>query len=243
MKLKLTKNEGTYKRYVKNFKGKNEIDSFIQDFNFFIKYYSLGREYCAIDSDIKYQAIRIESMEVKETLTRFENELHNLVDNKYDLSEELKLSLDIFSKHAQYPPKSQFLDLITILEIVKENEMVSDKSEEAIREIKSSMKKIQKNFDKNSEEYKEFNRYFKTIEDWHYKSINSSLKAFADKHKDKFSEYENIGDLIRNAYDIRSQITHTGRVENEEEFEKYYNFLRHFVGKLLKIMIEAKKVT
>ena len=95
-------------------------------------------------------------------------------------------------------------------------------------------------YEKDSEEYKEFHRYFKSLEDCEKKSINASLQKFVNQHTEYFKEFESIDDKVKKAYKIRSVIIHSGR--NDDEFEEYYNFLRRFVGKLLKKMIDEKKV-
>ena len=244
LNLKLTKNNNKYYLNVSNFDDKSEICDFIENFEFFIKYYTLGWEYCAIEYDEneiypKGISMELKEVQIKETSDRFEKELEKTLTGKYELTEDLKLALDIYSKHAQYNKKSQYLDLITILEILKPTYPVSDKSLKAIGEIKKDMKSIRKNFKNGSEEFKEFDRYFHDLKFWEDKSINSSLQKFANEHQEDFKEFKDIGNKLKRAYAIRSNITHNGFID--DDFEKYYNFLRKFVGKLLKIMIDESR--
>lgn len=74
---------------------------------------------------------------------------------------------------------------------------------------------------------------------WKNKSIKSSLEIFANNHQEDFKDFEDIGDKLKRAYDIRSDITHGRSIE--EDFDKYYNFLRRFVAKLIKIKIDETK--
>lgn len=72
LNLKLTKNNDKYYLQVSNFENESEISDFIENFKFFIKYYSLGREYCAIDYDeneISPKGIRVELKEARITET------------------------------------------------------------------------------------------------------------------------------------------------------------------------------
>lgn len=220
------------------------IQALVFGIEWFIKYYSLGREYCAIEYDKKdifpdLVTMELNKVQAKESLSRFKKELDETLHNEYELNENLKLALDIYSKHAQNNKKSQFLDLVTILEILKEDIPVSNDSLNTINDIKKFMKSIRKNFENGSDEYEEFNGYFNDLSHWKYKSINNSLQIFANKHKNEFNEYEDINIKLKRAYDIRSNITHNGLIE--DDFEEYYNFLRRFVGKLLKIMIDETK--
>lgn len=245
LKLELKKNNKGYNLLISNFKDEQELLDFIEKFEFFIKYYTLGREYCAIDYDrnkIWSKGINIElvEMQVEETLDRFEEELEEILNNTYKLSDELELALDIFSKYSQYNKKSQFLDLITILEILKPEYNVSIELKETINIIKNKMKKIRDEFERDSEEYEEFNRFFTDMGYWKTKSINKSLQLLANNYQDEFKEFENIDVMIKEAYVIRSNIVHNGIID--EEFDEYYNFLRRFVGKLLKILIDEKKI-
>lgn len=193
-------------------------------------------------ANLEPKFISINLMEVQpiETLERFKNELKEILNNEYKLDDEIKLSLDIFSKYSKYNKKSQFLDLITILEILTPKYDISEDSKENIKNIKRYMKELRNKFDRKSEEYAEFHRYFKALEDCENKSINSSLQKFAKTHADEFNEFEDIDDKVKKAYIIRSNIVHGGIIS--DEFDKYYNFLRPFVGKLLKIMINERKV-
>lgn len=245
LKLELNKSQNKYILSVSNFEKEDEIDDFINNFEFFIKYYTLGREYCAMDFDKAdlepdFITLTLKEVQATETLERFENELNEILNNEYELNDDLKLSLNIFSKYSKYDKKSQFLDLITIIEILTPEYDISENSKENIKSIKKYMKEIRRNFDNESEEYKEFHRYFKALEDCEKKSINASLQEFAKNHANEFSEFESIDDKVKEAYEIRSNIVHGGIIS--DEFDKYYNFLRPFVGKLLKIMINERKV-
>ena len=73
--------------------------------------------------------------------------------------EKLIFALEMYSQLSQFSQKRQFLDLITILEILKPSYGVSEKSKETINDIKNHMKNLRKAFEKDSEEYKEFERY------------------------------------------------------------------------------------
>lgn len=152
--------------------------------------------------------------------------------------EKLILALEMYSQLSQFSQKRQFLDLITILEILKPSYGVSEKSKETINDIKNLMKNLRKAFEKDSEEYKEFERYFTSIHFWQEKSINKSLQLFVNEHQATFIEYENIDEKIKKAYSIRSNIVHNGIIS--EDFNEYYDFVKDFVGKLLGIMIDEK---
>lgn len=245
LNLELTKDNNQYYLYVSNFKDESEITEFIDNFEFFVKYYTLGREYCAIEYDRKNIfphsiTLELKEVQVKETLSRFEKELNETLNSKYELTEDLILALDLYSKHAQFSEKSQFLDLITILEILKPKYSVSDKSLELIAQIKKFIKSIRNNFENGSEEFKEFDRYFNDLSFWENKSINSSLQLFANEHQEDFKNFKDIDNKLKRAYDIRSNIIHNGNID--DDFDEYYNFLRRFVGKLLKITIDETKV-
>lgn len=150
-------------------------------------------------------------------------------------NEKLLLALEMYSQLSQFSLKRQYLDLVTILEILKPNYDVSDKSKENIENIKNHMKTIRNTLEKNSDEYREFDRYFTDAAFWQTKSINKSLQKFANEHQDEFEEYENIDEKIKKSYSIRSNIVHNGIID--EEFDYYHNFLKEIVGKLLKIII------
>ena len=152
--------------------------------------------------------------------------------------EKLILALEMYSQLSQFSQKRQFLDLITILEILKPSYDVSEKSKETITNIKNHMKNLRKAFETDSEEYKEFERYFTSLHFWQEKSINRSLQLFVNEHQQEFIEYENIDKKIKNAYSIRSKIVHNGIIS--EDFNEYYDFVKNFVGKLLEIMIHEK---
>ena len=152
--------------------------------------------------------------------------------------EKLILALEMYSQLSQFSQKRQFLDLITILEILKPSYEVSEKSKENIEDIKNHMKNLRKAFKRDSEEYKEFERYFTALHFWQEKSINKSLQLFVNEHQATFMEYENIDDKIKNAYSIRSNIVHNGIIS--EDFNEYYDFVKDYVGKLLEIMIDKK---
>lgn len=153
--------------------------------------------------------------------------------------EKLLLALEIYTEHSQFSRKRQFLDLITILEILKPEYNVSEKSLETIAKFKKEMKKLRKSFNKDSDEYGEFSRYFTDLGYWKTKSINKSLQQFVKEYQNEFKEYEDIDAKVKKAYDIRSNIVHKGIID--EEFDVYFEFLKNFVGKLLKIMIIEKK--
>jgi len=152
--------------------------------------------------------------------------------------EKFILALEIYMQHAQFSRKRQFLDLVTILEILKPKYPVSDKSIETIDKIKQNFKNLRDNFEKDSEEYAEFDRYFSNLNYWYNKSINKSLKQFAIEHQDEFNEFENIDAKLKKAYDIRSNIVHNGIID--EEFDIYLKFLKDFVRGLLETMLENK---
>lgn len=152
--------------------------------------------------------------------------------------EKLSLALEIYMQHAQFSRKRQFLDLVTILEILKPKYPVSDKSIETIDKIKQNFKNLRDNFEKDSEEYAEFDRYFSNLNYWYNKSINKSLKQFAIEHQNEFNEFENIDAKLKKAYDIRSNIVHNGIID--EEFDIYLKFLKDFVRGLLETMLENK---
>lgn len=159
-------------------------------------------------------------------------------DYEYINDEKFVLALEIFMHHAQFSRKRQFLDLVTILEILKPKYPVSDKSTEIIDKIYSYIKDLRIESEKGSEEYMEFDRYFSDLGYWYNKSINKSLKHFAIEHQDEFNEFENIDAKLKKAYDIRSNIVHNGIID--EEFDIYLNFLKDFVGRLLETMLENK---
>lgn len=98
------------------------------------------------------------------------------------------------------------------------------------------MKNARKKFKKDSDEYKEFDRYFNDLHFWKTKSINKSLQKFAKEYQRYFVEFENIDAKVKRVYEIRSNIVHYGVID--DEFDEYFDFLKSFVGKLLKIMIE-----
>lgn len=153
-------------------------------------------------------------------------------------NEKLSLALEMYSNLSQFSRKTQFLDLITILEILKPKYEVSAKSKQNLKLIKSYMKKLRKEFEKDSNEYNEFNRYFTEMGFWENTSINKSLQIFVNEHQEKFENYENIDMKIKKAYGIRSDIVHNGIIG--DDFDESYDFVKDFVGKLLKIMIGKK---
>ena len=104
-------------------------------------------------------------------------------------NEKLSLALEMYSRLSQFSRKTQFLDLITILEILKPKYEVSEESKQSLKLIKSQMKEIRKEFEKDSDEYNEFNRYFTEMGYWENKSINKSLQLFVNEHKEDFEEY------------------------------------------------------
>lgn len=171
--------------------------------------------------------------------------IDKLVDNiekAYSLNHEniyydkkLSLAVEMYRKHSQFSRKRQFLDLVTILEILKPEYPVSNESWDAIEVIKKEMKIIRKNFDKDSEEYGEFQRYFTDMGFWKTKSINKSLQKFAKEHENEFEEFEEIDAKVKKVYEIRSNIVHNGVID--DEFDEYFYFLKIFVGKLLNIMV------
>lgn len=150
-------------------------------------------------------------------------------------NEKLLLALEMYSKLSQFSPKTQYLELVTILEILKPGYEVSQKSKENINLIKNKMKTIRNQFEKDSDEYLEFDRYFSDARFWENKSINKSLQLFANEHQDAFGEYADINLKIKKAYSIRSNIVHNGVIS--EDFNEYHDFLKDFVGKLLKIIV------
>jgi len=163
----------------------------------------------------------------------------SLNHEKIYADEKLVLALEMYTKHSQFSRKRQFLDLVTILEILKPEYPVSDESLKAILTIKNEIKNIRKRFEKDSEEYNEFGRYFNDLKYWQMKSINKSLQKFAKEHKNEFIEFENIAAKVKKVYDMRSRIVHEGVIDYEE-FNDYFDFLKIFVGKLLKLLIFEK---
>lgn len=176
--------------------------------------------------------LKIENL--KETMER----AFSIDTEKIISSEKLSLALEMYSRLSQFSRKTQFLDLITILEILKPKYEVSAKSKQSLKLIKSYIKEIRKEFEKDSEEYNEFNRYFTEMGFWENMSINKSLGLFVNEHREEFEEYENIDVKIKKAYGIRSDIVHNGIIS--DEFNESYDFVKDFVGKLLKIMIGKK---
>ena len=154
---------------------------------------------------------------------------------KFICNEKLSLALEIYLKHAQFSRKRQYLKLITILEILKPKYSVSNESNEIFKDFKKQLKKSRNVFEKDSEEYMEFDRYFSDIKRWESKSINKSLQKFVKEHQNEFKEYQNIDEKIKDAYNIRSIMVHEGGID--EEFDEYFSFLKGFVGKLLKVML------
>lgn len=159
----------------------------------------------------------------------------SLNHEKIYADEKLSLALEMYTKHSQFSRKRQFLDLVTILEILKPEYSVSDESLKAILTIKNEIKNIRKKFKKDSEEYNEFGRYFNDLKYWQTKSINKSLQKFVKEHENEFEEFEDIDAKVKKVYDIRSNIVHNGVID--EEFDDYFDFLKTFVGNLLKILI------
>lgn len=191
-----------------------------------------------IDSNIVY--VDSAFAEFK-TLSKI-SKLRNNVDKAFSLNhediyadEKLLLALEIYSMHSQFSRKRQFLDLVTILEILKPEYQVSNDSLDVIKLVKTDLKNLRKTFDKNSDEYKEFDRYFHDMHFWETKSINKSLQQFAIGYQVEFKQYNDIDARIKRAYEIRSGIVHKGIID--EEFDEYFGFLKDFVGKLLKVMI------
>ena len=157
--------------------------------------------------------------------------------DKIITNEKLLLALEMYSKLSQFSPKTQFLELVTIIEILKPKYEVSLKIKDNIKLMKKEMKKIRDTYEKDSEEYLEFNRYFTDMGFWEAKSINKSLQLFVNEYQKDFKEYTNIDFKIKTVYSIRSDIVHNGVIH--EDFDEYYDFLKDFVGKLLKIIIDT----
>ena len=148
--------------------------------------------------------------------------------------EKLILALEIYSKLSQYHFKAQFLDLITILEILKPKYPISNNSLKHLDMIKKYIKKLRDdNSEKNSEEYDELNRYLSSMNFWDEKSINKSLKIYVNENRATFGDYENIETKLKDAYDIRSKLIHNGKISDEKEFYEKYQFLKDFVKELL----------
>lgn len=63
-------------------------------------------------------------------------------------NEKLSLALEMYSRLSQFSRKTQFLDLITILEILKPKYEVFDEIKQSLELIKSQMKEIRKNLQK-----------------------------------------------------------------------------------------------
>ncbi|WP_019264756.1 HEPN domain-containing protein [Methanobrevibacter smithii] len=155
---------------------------------------------------------------------------------------KLILALEIYSKLSQYHFKAQFLDLITILEILKPKYQISNNSMKHLDMIKKHIKKLRDDAsEKNSEEYDELNRYLSSMNFWDEKSINKSLKIYVNENKVNFGDYENIETKLKDVYDIRSKLIHNGKISDEKEFYEKYQFLKDFVKELLLDRINGYK--
>ncbi len=171
-----------------------------------------------------------------------ESKLVDSIDRAFSLDcseindEKLSLALEMYTKHSQFSRKRQFLDLVTILEILKPKYSVSSDSIDVIKLIKDDLKKYRESFDKNSDEYKEFDRYFHDMHFWESKSINKSLQQFVIEYQDEFEKYDDIDAKIKKVYGIRSNIVHNCIID--EEFDEYFDFLKDFVGKLIRIKLD-----
>ena len=115
----------------------------------------------------------------KEDLVENLNQTNKLKINDLINDKKLMLSLELYTKLPKYNDKTQFFDLITILEILKPKYDISDKTKEYLKDIKDFIKSIRdERCEKNSEEYKEMNRYLSNMKHWDEKSINKSLQLY-----------------------------------------------------------------
>lgn len=190
--------------------------------------------------------MKMGSLNIKTYVTaeEFINSLNNSF--KYDLDKikqdkKLNSSLEIYSQYKKYSKETQFINLITILDILKERYEVNEELQEFINKLISSIRDEKKKYGKNSEEYRELSRHENKVRELKYKSITKSLHESINNYNN-FESIKNIDKKLNNSFKIRNTLVHQGKIKDEEEFFEHLKFLEDFIKRLLENKIEEYKL-
>ena len=168
-------------------------------------------------------------------LLKYLKEVNSLNINKLFNDEKLILALEIYAELSLYSNKTQFLNLVTILEILKPNYEISEKSDSYLRKIKKYIKKLKESEKKSegeSEEYHELERFLSSMSHWNEKSISKSLQLYC-KNNERSGKYDNVETEIKAIYNIRSTLVHSGKIKDKNVFEDKFSFLKDVVKDIL----------
>ena len=158
-----------------------------------------------------------------------ELDINHIIDD-----EKLILALEFYLKISQYHFKAQFLDLVTILEILKPNYSISNKSIDNFEIIKDYIKKFRnEHTERDSEEYGDLDRCINSISNLNEKSISKAINLYVVENNAYFGDYKDIDRMLKNVYTIRSKLLHSGKISNEKDFYDTYIFLKNFIKELL----------
>ena len=162
---------------------------------------------------------------------------------------KMNLILDIYSQSKQESPKSRFLSLINIIEILQENEKKSKKYTKVnkkllkyIDKLKKDIKKDNKISNEDKKEYEEIlKKYSSDIGKWKSrKTIDKYLNKLKEKNNINIDSYK---DNLNKAFKIRNKMVHGNKYINvDENFYKSLNFLNKLIESIIKIELEEYKI-
>lgn len=159
---------------------------------------------------------------------------------------KLRLAINIFSSYFfEQSPEAKFIKLVTVLEALTPDSIVSDQSQEMLRVLKLTVKNAQNQYAKDSSEWKELNGILSRVGQLKRNSIGISLRNFvaAELFRDSaIGDSNEIVYRLKDIYDRRSKLLHEGFMDIGL-LKADLEFLTVFVPRLLKsvYMLEANK--
>lgn len=174
-------------------------------------------------------------LSLNNNLLKYLKEVNSLNINELFNDENLILALEIYAELSLNSNKTQFLNLVTILEILKPNYEISKKSKSYLCKIKKDIKELKESEKKSegeSEEYHELERFLSSMSHWKEKSISKSLQLYC-KNNEISGKYDNVETEIKAIYNIRSTLVHSGKIKDKNVFEEKFSFLKDVVKDIL----------
>lgn len=153
--------------------------------------------------------------------------------------DKLKLAIEVAMSHRfEASDNAQFITLITSLEALLPDLLVSPEASAAITEAGQIIRDRRDMFARADPEWSELGRLLDRINKLRVDSIGASMRSFINAVLERhpgLGDRQAISKQVRHAYEARSRLLHDGQVP-KEQLRAGLVFLRDFVPRLLRCL-------
>lgn len=151
--------------------------------------------------------------------------------------EKLRLAIELYRDHLyERSSKSKFLLLVIILEVLGEEKSKPKIIEEIFDSWAENLQELQKNCDKDSDEYRDLQDLQKSLRNiWGSKRSKIRELVLRTYQQVNDPDAEKAADRAKKIYDTRSKLVHGNEKLKEEELQNALYDLKPIVQKLLQV--------